>query len=129
MQTASKPSMGQWQVLGPEVQSALPSPHSHPNPNSWAKEGPGEQEGGRRRHLQFTLQSTVQSQWQRQKQWKVHSLLTIRPGPWAQSGRRAPRILATYLSFLSCLAPAVGNRSSGARQMGFTLQSLMWLPS
>lgn len=31
----------------------------------------------RSRHLQVTLQSTVQAQWQRQKQWKVHSLLTI----------------------------------------------------
>lgn len=37
-------------------------------------------EGGAR-HLQFTLQSTVQSQWQKQKQWKVHSLLTITGRP------------------------------------------------
>lgn len=52
----------------------------------------------------------VQSQWQKQKQWQVHSLLTITGWPLVQSGSCASRILATYLSFLSCLAYTVGNR-------------------
>lgn len=41
----------------------------------------GSRKEGGARHLQFTLQSTVQSQWQKQKQWKVHSLLTITGRP------------------------------------------------
>lgn len=51
----------------------------------------------------------MQSQWQKQKQWKVHSLLTIpgRPPGAVQEG--ASRIPATYLSFLSRPAYAVGN--------------------
>lgn len=62
------------------------------------------------RHLQLTLQSTVQWQWQKQKQWKVHSLLTIpgRPPGAVQEG--ASRIPATYPSFLGHPAQAVGNR-------------------
>lgn len=91
---------------------APPTPPPPPPPEQLGTKGEAceEQEGGRGpRHLQFTLQSTVQSQWQKQKQWKVHSLLTITGRPLGASGRRASRILATYLSFLSRLAPAVGN--------------------
>lgn len=61
----------------------------------------------------------MQSQWQKQKQWKVHSLLTITGGTLGASGRCASRILATYPSFRSRLALAVGNRSAGGCQMGF----------
>lgn len=81
-----------------------------PAPGS-GRGGPGG--AGRRgrgsRHLQLTLQSTVQSQWQKQKQWKVHSLLTITGRPRGAVRRRAAHILPTYLSFLSRLAWALGN--------------------
>lgn len=70
----------------------------------------------------------MQSQWQKQKQWKVHSLLTIAGGPLAASRRRAPRILATYLSSRSRPALAVGNRSAGGCQTGFAASIFNALP-
>lgn len=70
----------------------------------------------------------MQSQWQKQKQWKVHSLLTIAGGPLAASWRRAPRILATYLSSRSRPALAVGNRSAGGGQTGFAASIFNALP-
>lgn len=70
----------------------------------------------------------MQSQWQKQKQWKVHSLLTIAGGPLAASRRRAPRILATYLSSRSRPALAVGNRSAGGGQTGFAASIFNALP-
>lgn len=99
----------------PELTPARP-----PTPERLGAKGEAREEQGRggSRHLQLTLQSTVQSQRQKQQQRKVHSLLTITGGPLGASGRRASRILATHLSFLSRPALAVGNRSSGGCQMG-----------
>lgn len=58
--------------LGPRTQGSAPAPTPTPAAGSEAG-GPGRGS----RHLQCTLQRMVQRQWQRQEQWKVHSLLTI----------------------------------------------------
>lgn len=60
---------------------ACAPPCPHPQQLAAAGEAGRSRKKGRPRHLQFTLQSTVQSQWQRQKQWKAHSLLTITGRP------------------------------------------------
>lgn len=64
------------------VNGRYPPPFPPQPPTAGAEGGTlGSRKEGGARHLQFTLQSTVQSQWQKQKQWKVHSLLTITGRP------------------------------------------------
>lgn len=77
--------------LGPRTQGSAPAPTPTRAPGSEAG-GPGRGS----RHLQFTLQRTVQWQRQEQKQWKAHSLLAI-AAPGAAWGRTAC-LLPTHLS-------------------------------
>lgn len=73
---------------------------------------------GRGLPSQCTLQRMVPRQWQRQEQWKVHSLLTI-SGP---RGSRPGLALAScpLTSPSSAAGLGSGKPIAGSRLMGFT---------
>lgn len=117
-----EPSGGSHGFLSPTAAPAPPSPPRSLPPGAVGVSGEprsSRKEGRRPCHLQFTLQSTVQSQWQKQKQWKVHSLLTIAArAPWhGREAPVAPRPLTSSPSGSWLVQWVMDTPSS--RQMGF----------